>query len=238
MRMSAKEFAARPSYDLVTAFGAAHDNARALPRDDGGRERERQQKAEIAAMQTKVAALKDSFSGLIRTQEWVGFAENEGLNQKLATAGREAERLIVEDLTELPGVDVADGSELCWRPCAATRRNIATRATKLSVRRFADGFLIFNTASDAFDLVADDQGAGSIARFRPMSTRSREWALAASRVRPWVTSIDAVERGDAARRRPDHRVGARARRRCRGHARRRRRTGRAAPSSWSAAARC
>ena len=27
MRMNAKEFAARPSYDLVTAFGAAHDSA-------------------------------------------------------------------------------------------------------------------------------------------------------------------------------------------------------------------
>ena len=101
MRMNAKEFAAHPSYDLVTAFGAAHDNAIRFLETMAVASANPQQRAEIAAMQTKVAALKDSFSGLIRTQEWVGFAENEGLHQKLAAAGNEAERLIVEDLARI-----------------------------------------------------------------------------------------------------------------------------------------
>src|SRR5215510_13835949 len=76
MRMSAKEFAARPSYDLVSTFGNAHDNATRFLETMASAAASPQQKAEVATMQTKVSSLKDSFSGLIRTQEWVGFAEN------------------------------------------------------------------------------------------------------------------------------------------------------------------
>jgi methyl-accepting chemotaxis protein len=190
MRMSAKEFAARPSYDLVSTFGAAHDNAVRFLETMASASSGAQQKAEIAAMQTKVSALKDSFSGLIRTQEWVGFAENQGLNQKLVTAGREAERLIVEDLTELPGVASQRFRTLlaAMRFYEAQYRNTRDETFR---QMFADGFLSFTTASDAFDLVADVKGRLDRQIQIYVDTFS-EWALAASRVRPWVTSIDAA----------------------------------------------
>jgi len=74
MRMSAKEFAAHPSYNDVTAFAVAYDNAiRFLDAMAGSKVIA--QKSEVAAMQGKVAALKESFSGLIRTQELVGFSK-------------------------------------------------------------------------------------------------------------------------------------------------------------------
>ena len=72
MRMSAREFAAHPSYDDVTAFAGAHDNAIQFLEAMAGTSVV-EQKNEVAAMHAKVAALKESFSGLIRTQEQVGF---------------------------------------------------------------------------------------------------------------------------------------------------------------------
>src|SRR5262245_38838474 len=61
MRMSAKEFAARPSYELVTAFGVAHDSALRFLETVAVASASPQQKAEVASMQLKVSALKDSF---------------------------------------------------------------------------------------------------------------------------------------------------------------------------------
>src|SRR5262249_45594060 len=150
---SAKEFAARPSYDLVGTFGAAHDNAMRFLEAMAAEAASAEQKAEIAAMQTKVSSLKDSFSGLIRTQEWVGFAGDQGLNAKLAAAGRETERLIVEDLVELPRV----ASQRFRTLLAAMRFYEAqyryTRNENFR-QQFADGFLDFNKSADAFDIAA------------------------------------------------------------------------------------
>jgi methyl-accepting chemotaxis protein len=189
MRMSAKEFAARPSYDLVNTFGSAHDNAVRLL-ETMALASGQQQRAEIDAMQTKVSALKGSFSGLIRTQEWVGFAENQGLNQKLATASDDAERLIVENLREVHGAASQRFQTLlaAMRFYDAQYRN--TRDDQFR-QAFADGFLTFNRASDAFDLTPDIK-ARLDRQIQIYVDTFSEWALAASRVRPWVTSIDSV----------------------------------------------
>ena len=187
MRMSAKEFAARPSYPLVAAFGDAHDNAVRFLETMASASTD-SQKPEIAAMQVKVAALKDSFGGLIRTQEWVGFSDNDGLNQKLAAAGGDAERLIVDGSLALPRVTSQRFRTLLatMRYYEAQYRN--TRDENFR-QRFADGFLVFNAASDAFDILPETK--------QPLDRQIQayvdafaEWALAASRVRPWVTSID------------------------------------------------
>src|SRR5215510_12712234 len=65
MRMGAREFAAHPSYDDVKAFAVAHDGAiKSL--DAMANSIVVAQKDAITAMRTKVGALKESFSGLIR----------------------------------------------------------------------------------------------------------------------------------------------------------------------------
>ena len=87
MRMSAKEFAAQPSYDLVAQFGASHDGAlRSLDTIESAAEAE--QRGDIAIMRVKVETLKHSFGSLIREQEELGFAESEGLHERLSRAGR------------------------------------------------------------------------------------------------------------------------------------------------------
>jgi methyl-accepting chemotaxis protein len=187
MRMSAKEFAARASYDLVTAFAVAHDNAMRFLETMASASAIAQ-KTEIADMVAKVAALKGSFSGLIRTQELVGFADNEGLHQKLAAAGREAERIIVEDMAALSTAN-------------AQRFMIAIAAMRLSEaqyrntrdenfrQRFADEFLDFSVSLDAAEGFAPIK-EGLSRQVQTYADTFSEWALAASRVRPWVTSID------------------------------------------------
>jgi len=187
MRMSAKEFAAHPSYEDVTAFALAHDNAiRFLEAMAGASGIAK--KGEIAAMQAKVATLKDSFSGLIRTQELVGFSENEGLRQKLVAAGRAAERMIVENLAALSETNFQQLliSLATMRLNEAQYRN--TREENFR-QRFADEFLEFNAAFDAADGLADAKERLNRQVQTYIDTFS-EWALAASRVRPWVASID------------------------------------------------
>jgi methyl-accepting chemotaxis protein len=187
MRMNAKEFAARPSYDLVTAFAAAHDNAMRFL-ETMARASAIGQKTEIADMVAKVAALKGSFSGLIRTQELVGFAENEGLHQNLAAAGMEAERIIVEDMAALSNANSQRFmiSMAAMRLSEAQYRN--TRAENFR-QRFADEFLDFSLSFDAAEGFAPIKERLSRQIQIYVDTFS-EWALAASRVRPWVTSID------------------------------------------------
>ena len=97
MRMSAKEFATQPSYDLVNLFGANHDAAlHSLDVIEATTDPD--QRADIGILRVKVETLKGSFSNLISEQEQLGFAESEGLHERLSRAGTAVERLINEDL--------------------------------------------------------------------------------------------------------------------------------------------
>ena len=185
MRMSAKEFAAHPSYDLVTAFARAHDDAvRAFDTIEAA--------SDVAqTMQVQVATLKDSFSGLIREQEVLGFSESEGLHQKLAAAGGAVERFIVGDLAGLPS---ADTQKLLISLATMHRYDAQYRNTRDETfrQRFADEFLTFNIIFDAVDdgfASLKDQLGRQIQTY--VDTFS-QWALASSRVRPWVVRIDST----------------------------------------------
>src|SRR5712691_8460813 len=64
MRMSAKEFVAQPSYELVNMFGAAHDAAlKSLDTIEAASESDR--RGDMGIMRVKVDTLKSSFSSLI-----------------------------------------------------------------------------------------------------------------------------------------------------------------------------
>ena len=161
MRMSAKEFAARPSYDLVDAFGDAHDNAVRVPRDDGERQRaSAQERAEIAAMQTKVAALKDNFSGLIREQEGWAFRRTKDCIRSSPQPAARVERIIID---EMPGLPKTDSQQLLisLRDHASLRersiRNTARRKFPPALRgRDSSTSTRILTPSTS---LADDQGA-------------------------------------------------------------------------------
>jgi methyl-accepting chemotaxis protein len=187
MRMAAKEFAAQPSYNLVTAFGAANDEAdRNLEliaaAEDFGRS------AGIKELRTKVAALKTSLSSLIRAQEELGFSEADGLHHKLMQAAGSVERFLNEDLAWVPNTEIQK-----LRISLSTMRRYEAqyrqrRAEDLR-QQFADEFLNFNLIFDSIEessalkMPLDQKMQAYVSTFS-------QWAMASSRVRPWVVMID------------------------------------------------
>src|SRR5690349_8985424 len=72
MRMSAKDFVAQPSYDLVNRFDAGHDEARRnLDRIAAAVAVDQQ--SDILALRVKVETLKHDFVNLTQAQEELGF---------------------------------------------------------------------------------------------------------------------------------------------------------------------
>ncbi len=169
-------------------------------------------------MQAKVAALKDSFSGLIRDAGRVGFADNEGLNESWPQPAATAERLIVDGSLALPARDLAAvpdlaGDHACLRGAISQhpRREFpAALRRRISHLQRRVGRLRRSPPSAKQQL--DRQIQAYVDTFS-------EWALAASRVRPWVASIDLSSEEMLPEADRIIVVGPRARRRRRGHAR-------------------
>jgi methyl-accepting chemotaxis protein len=100
MRMSAKDFAAAPSPELISAFESAltyaltnlstievlADNAQAK---------------NIAQLRQDVLGLKSKFDELVKRQQILGYTEADGLRGKLRKAGDAVERIINENMSWL-----------------------------------------------------------------------------------------------------------------------------------------
>ena len=187
MRMSAKEFAAQPSYDLVAQFGASHDSAlRSLDTIESAAEAE--QRGDIAIMRVKVETLKHSFGSLIREQEELGFAESEGLHERLSRAGSAVERIINEDLTRIAE---ADAKKLLISLLTLRRYEVQYRQNRIEFvrQRFADEVANFNRIFASMDVTSSQMERLS-GQIRGYADSFAQWALASSKVRPWVVNID------------------------------------------------
>ncbi len=100
MRITVKDFSARPSNDLVVAFEQAHTLAlRSLdtvqnsidPRYAGG----------LVGLRGDVMELRQNFTELVREQETLGFDDDAGLRRNLSDSGNAVERIINENMTWL-----------------------------------------------------------------------------------------------------------------------------------------
>jgi methyl-accepting chemotaxis protein len=187
MRMSAKEFAAQPSYDLVASFGVGHDSAlRSLDTVDAAAEAD--QRGDIGIMRVKVETLKYSFGSLVREQEELGFIESEGLHERLTRAGSAIERILSEDFNF---VTEGDATRLLVSLLTLRRYEMQYRQNRIEFvrQRFAEEVANFN------HIFAGVQGdAAAMQRLsRQIQTYAdtfAQWALASSKVRPWVVNID------------------------------------------------
>jgi methyl-accepting chemotaxis protein len=187
MRMSAKEFAAQPSYDLVNVFQTAHKNALAnldmIEAATGASER-----ADIGILRVNVDTLKSSFGSLVQAQQELGFAESEGLNERLSRAGSAVERIINEDLT---WVADSDSKKLLISLLTMRRYEVLYRQNKIEFmrQRFANEYTHFNKIFESVD--------GAPAMRERLSKQIKEyadvfaqWAMASSKVRPWLANIE------------------------------------------------
>ncbi len=187
VRMSAREFATQPSYDLVTQFGIAHDAA-LTHLDTIEASVSAAERADIASLRQKVEALKGSFSNLVREQEVLGFVESEGLHEKLARAGTVVERIINEDLDQ---VAAADAKLLLISLLTMRRYEVQYRQNRIEFvrQRFAEEVANFNRifALVYVEPAVRDRLAGQIKTY---AETFEQWAQASAKVQPWVAGID------------------------------------------------
>jgi methyl-accepting chemotaxis protein len=187
MRMAAKEFATQPSYDLVNLFGTNHDAAlHSLDVIEATTDPD--QRADIGILRVKVETLKGSFSSLINEQEQLGFAESEGLHERLNRAGTAVERLINEDMGWVAETEV---KKLLISLLTMRRYEVQYRQNRIEFvrQRFAEEFANFNHIVESVG-GAPEQRARLIQQTQNYADTFAKWALASSKVRPWVVNID------------------------------------------------
>ena len=187
MRMNTSEFATQPAYDLVNRFGASHDSA-LMSLDTIEAAAELDQRGDAGILRVKVESLKSSFSSLIREQEELGFAESEGLHERLTRAGAAVERIINEDLTWIADTDA---KKLLISLLTLRRYEVQYRQNRIEFvrQRFADEVANFNSIFASVDGVpaSKERLSGQIQTY---ADTFAQWALASAKVRPWVVSID------------------------------------------------
>ena len=186
LRMSAMEFAGQPSYDLVDQFRKSHEAAvKSLATIEATTDPE--QRAAIGILQTQVVTLQSSFTELIQAQEKLGFAESEGLHEQLTRAGSAVERIINEDLT---WVADADSKKLLISLLTMRRYEVLYRQNRIEFvrQRFTDEFATFNHIFESVDGAPELRERLS-KQIQGYADTFAQWALASSRVRPWVANI-------------------------------------------------
>jgi methyl-accepting chemotaxis protein len=190
MRMNAREFAADPSYEIVTVFGIANDDAmRALDVIDGTGVHA----SEIRGLREKVAALKMRFSDLIREQETLGFSDTKGLQGRLNVAGANIECVIAGDLAWIPA---AKAQKLLISIEIMRRYESLYRQQRVEAIRqqFADEFINFKLI---FNSVASQALPATPAPPPPPSNRSQT----RSRPKPRALTHASVNSSKTCRRR-------------------------------------
>ena len=105
MRVSAADFAARPSQELIKSFQTAHAVAlNSLGMVEGSISLAK--KNELSSLSNRVQDLLANFNLLGSEQQSLGFTESEGIRARMHQAGTAVERLINEDMSWLRESDV------------------------------------------------------------------------------------------------------------------------------------
>jgi methyl-accepting chemotaxis protein len=104
MRNSARDFATRPSDDRIKDFEESHQlSMKTLAGIElalSGAELR-----EIAGMRGRLAMVKSNFNALVKSQQLLGFADEDGLRRRLSDSAMTVERIIHEDMSWLRETD-------------------------------------------------------------------------------------------------------------------------------------
>jgi len=104
MRLTVKDFTARPSTSLVKTFDHAHTGAlRSL--DAVAKSIDPSYAPSLNALRKDVMELRDNFSELVREQDTLGFDDDTGLRRNLHDAGTAVERIINQNMSWLADND-------------------------------------------------------------------------------------------------------------------------------------
>jgi methyl-accepting chemotaxis protein len=104
MRVGARDFAARPSRDLIASFEAATAAAvRSLAMIE--RSVDAAMKKKLLPLHAQLGEVSIQFRELVQSQEILGFTEAEGIRRRMSEAAAAVERIIHEDMSWLTEAD-------------------------------------------------------------------------------------------------------------------------------------
>ena len=187
MRTRTRDFAARPSHELIQAFEAAHATGlRTLATietfvDDKTR-------MALSPLRSKLSDIAIQFSNLTLNQEILGYTESDGIRNRMTKAAAAVERLIHEDMSWL---SESDAQKLLISLLTMRRYETEYRLTRSTILRvtFFDEFKSFNSLVDRI-VAADVMKNQLVQEVKNYTDTFAEWIALDDKINPPVAAID------------------------------------------------
>jgi methyl-accepting chemotaxis protein len=186
MRVSAKDFVAQPSQQLIKSFETGHDvatkNLHLINESVAVAQRQN-----IAPFQQKLWELMANFTDLQKEQESLGFTDREGTRALMREAGTAVERIINEDMSWL---GEADRDKLLFSLLVMRRYEAEYRLERLHLiwEAFFQEFRKFNEALDGI-IAASVMKESLSDRVKAYASGFAQWNRAAENVHRLLATI-------------------------------------------------
>jgi len=187
MRVRTRDFAARPSSELIKGFEESHAaGVRALSALEQTVSTETRQK--LAPMHVNMKEMANQFDELTQNQRILGYTESEGVRARMTRAAAAVERLIHEDMSWL---GESDAQKLLISLLTMRRFESEYRLTRSTLMQnvFANEFNSFKKLLD--DIVAADVMKEQLSQqVKNYIDTFGEWVAADDKINPPVAIID------------------------------------------------
>ena len=187
MRLTVKDFTAKPSTSLVTTFEHAHTNA-LQSLDAVARSIDPSYAPSLAMLRKDVMELRENFSELVREQDTLGFDDDTGLRRNLRDAGIAVERIINQNMSWLADTDAKKlmMALLIMRHHEADYR---LSQSELARQQFAAAYKSFNNTFAQIDGTPEMKNALE-RQVRTYADTFNQWIEGYGRVNPLRVVID------------------------------------------------
>jgi methyl-accepting chemotaxis protein len=187
MRLTVKDFSARPSTAFVVGFEQAHGSAlRSL--DAVAKSVDPGYASALAGLRQDVMEMRGSFNELVREQETLGFDDSSGLQRNLRDAGYAVERIINQNLTWLAD---AEAKKLMMALLIMRHHEAEYRLTQseLTRQQFSIAYKDFNDTFAQIDGTPEMKDALE-RQVKTYAETFRQWGEGFGRVNPLRVVID------------------------------------------------
>jgi methyl-accepting chemotaxis protein len=187
MRVRTRDFAARPSQELIKSFEAAHARAvQGLAAIESRVDASTRQK--LAPLKGQLDEIAKQFADLTRAQEVLGFTEADGTRNRMTKAAAAVERIIHEDMSWL---SEADAQKLLISLLTMRRYEGEYRLNRSTLTQvvFFDEFKNFNRLLDGI-VAADIMKQQLAEQVKSYSNTFAEWIAIVDKVNPPVAIIE------------------------------------------------
>jgi methyl-accepting chemotaxis protein len=194
IRITAKEFVAKPDADKIKVFDEAYTTAskklEIIEAINQASEREK-----VGSLRRRLTELKERFSSVLTEQEKLGFSENEGVQGRMERNSAAVERIINKEMLWLSD---ADQKKLLFSLLIMRRYEADYRLSRLDIAHsmFFHELKNFNNALDKMNAVAEKIASSALLKqqlidqVKNYAETFREWAEVNDRIKPPLAIID------------------------------------------------